>query len=76
VPAAGGLTEREVAARTVVDGPNEWPRPAKRPAIVSLGADLVHFFALMLWVAAGRTWLARRPVPLRAIASGGHSRGR
>jgi len=47
-----GLTDAEVLARRDADGPNELPRPKPPSPLRRLGAQLVHFFALLLWVAA------------------------
>lgn len=53
-----GLGAAEAASRLAADGPNELPVPRARPAILRLAGDLVHAFALMLWVAAGLAWIA------------------
>jgi calcium-translocating P-type ATPase len=54
-PASGelrGLSRREAAERLLRDGPNALPEPPGRSPLRLLGAQLSHFFAVMLWVAA------------------------
>ncbi len=46
-----GLTTEEAARRLNQVGPNRLPPPAPVPVWRKLGVQLVHFFALMLWVA-------------------------
>ncbi|MGE5211516.1 MAG: cation-translocating P-type ATPase, partial [Acidobacteriota bacterium] len=53
-----GLTSADAARRLARDGPNELPAPRQRSLVLLFGAELVHFFALMLWVAALLAWLA------------------
>jgi magnesium-transporting ATPase (P-type) len=56
-----GLTSLEAAARLARDGPNRLP-PPKRPSALRRFADqLLHFFAVMLWVAGGLALLAGLP---------------
>ena len=63
-----GLTEREARARLARDGPNRLP-PPRRPSAVRRFADqLVHFFAVMLWVAAVLAIVAGLPQLGVAIA--------
>jgi magnesium-transporting ATPase (P-type) len=64
-----GLSAAEAAGRLASDGPNELPVPRARPAILRLAADLVHAFALMLWVAATLAWIAGLPALTVAIAA-------
>ena len=56
-----GLTAAEAAARLARVGPNVIPEAKPHPAWRLLVAELVHFFALMLWVAAGLAFAARLP---------------
>ncbi len=56
-----GLSSADAAARLARDGPNRLPPPKRRPAWRRLGHQLTHFFALMLWCAAGLALLARLP---------------
>ena len=53
-----GLATAEAHRRRAEDGPNELPRPRRRPMALRFAAELVHFFALMLWVAAALAWAA------------------
>ena len=43
------------------DGPNRLPAPSRTPAWRSLVAQMVHFFALMLWVAGVLAFVAGMP---------------
>jgi magnesium-transporting ATPase (P-type) len=56
-----GLSWSEAQARLARDGPNRLPTPPGVPLWRRLGAQFVHFFAVMLWVAAGLAWLAGLP---------------
>ena len=58
---ARGLTGAQAAERLARDGPNELPRVRRRSPVRKLLAQLTHFFALMLWVAAGLAWFAQLP---------------
>ena len=56
-----GLSRDEVEARLAQNGPNELPR-AHGPGLVrQLFDQLFHFFALMLWGAAGLAFVGRMP---------------
>ncbi len=56
-----GLSPDEAAARLVRAGPNELPK-ARGPGLARQLLDqLVHFFALMLWVAAGLAFVGGMP---------------
>jgi len=59
--AAAGLSDGEASARLRRDGPNRLPQPTRTPAWRSLVAQMVHFFALMLWVAGAMAFLAKMP---------------
>jgi magnesium-transporting ATPase (P-type) len=48
-----GLTSTEAAARLRVDGRNVLPSAAPVPAWRQLAGQLTHFFAVLLWAAAG-----------------------
>ncbi len=48
-----GLTSAQAAANLRQFGPNLIPRPKPKPAWMRLGNQLVHFFAVMLWIAGG-----------------------
>lgn len=60
-PSGAGLTRAQVAARLAADGPNRLPPPAHQPAWRRLVAEMVHFFALMLWVAGVLAFVAGMP---------------
>lgn len=58
---AEGLSGDEAAARLARTGPNELPKE-RGPGLVRHFLDqLVHFFALMLWVAAGLAFIGGMP---------------
>jgi magnesium-transporting ATPase (P-type) len=65
---ATGLTSVEAAARLAADGRNELPAPRRPSAARRLVHQLVHFFALMLWVASGLAFVADLPQLGVAIA--------
>jgi magnesium-transporting ATPase (P-type) len=58
-----GLTPAEAAHRLDRDGPNALPAVGRVSAWRVLASQFLHFFALMLWVAAGLAllgyWLVR-----------------
>lgn len=58
---AAGLSTQEAARRYSRDGPNELPVTKPPPAWKSLLAQMVHFFALMLWVAGALAFVAGMP---------------
>lgn len=55
------LTDAEAAARLAVDGPNVLPAPRPPSSVGRLLRQMVHFFALMLWVAAALAFVAGLP---------------
>jgi len=56
-----GLSVEDAAARLESTGPNELPTP-HGPSLPSQFAEqLIHFFALMLWVAAGLAFVGGMP---------------
>jgi magnesium-transporting ATPase (P-type) len=63
-----GLTAAEAAARLRRDGRNVLPSGHGPSALRQLLAQLTHFFAVMLWIAAGLAWLAGLPQLAVAIA--------
>ncbi|HEX4902337.1 MAG TPA: cation-transporting P-type ATPase, partial [Acidimicrobiales bacterium] len=65
---AGGLSSSEAARRLVADGRNSLPPPRRASAARRLLAELTHFFALMLWVAAALSIVAGMPELGAAIA--------
>ena len=56
-----GLTSAQASARLQRDGPNLLPRPRRASPWARLARELVHFFALMLWVAAALAFIGRLP---------------
>lgn len=56
-----GLSQLQAAERLRVDGPNLLPRARTVPAWRKLLLQMVHFFALLLWVAGGLAMLAGMP---------------
>ncbi|HET6949943.1 MAG TPA: cation-transporting P-type ATPase, partial [Acidimicrobiales bacterium] len=59
--ARSGLTSAVAAELLARDGPNELP-PPRRPSYVRRFVDqLLHFFAVMLWVASGLAFVADLP---------------
>lgn len=69
IPAPDGLGTREVEALRERFGPNGIPRERARPCWVRLGAELTHFFALMLWAASLLAFIAGMPELGWAIAA-------
>jgi magnesium-transporting ATPase (P-type) len=64
-----GLSPAEARRRLAADGPNRLPAPAPHPWWRALAAQMVHFFALMLWAAAVLAWIGGLPVLAVAIAA-------
>ena len=56
-----GLTGAEVERRRSLDGPNLLPEPRRPSAGRRFLAELVHFFALLLWLAAGLAFVGGLP---------------
>ena len=56
-----GLSPDEAAARLVRAGPNQLPKPRGPGLVRQLLDQLLHFFALMLWVAAGLAFVGGMP---------------
>jgi calcium-translocating P-type ATPase len=67
-PERRGLSSAEAAERRARNGPNELPRPRRVTLWRRLGAQLVHFFAFMLWCASGLAFVAGLPALGIAIA--------
>ena len=58
---AGGLSHQEAAARLTQAGPNRLPQ-AHGPSLPrQFAAQLLHFFALLLWVAAVLAFVGQMP---------------
>jgi calcium-translocating P-type ATPase len=60
-PPPGGLTSGQVSARLGQFGPNILPSKRTVPVWRHILAQLVHFFAIMLWIAGGLAILAGMP---------------
>ena len=56
-----GLSVEDAAARLESAGPNELPTPHGPSLPRQLAEQLIHFFALMLWVAAGLAFVGGMP---------------
>ncbi len=56
-----GLSAAEAAARLAIDGPNVLPLPPRPPMWSQLAAQMVHFFALLFWVAGALAFVAGLP---------------
>ena len=56
-----GLTDAEAAKRLEQVGPNRFPKPRGPTLGRRLVEQLVHFFALMLWIAAGLAFVGGLP---------------
>ncbi|TQJ51412.1 P-type E1-E2 ATPase [Phycicoccus sp. SLBN-51] len=69
VATATGLSSAEAAARRADHGPNRLPEPRRPSAVRRLLGELTHFFAVMLWVAAGLAFIAGLPQLGVAIAA-------
>ncbi|WP_235347236.1 cation-translocating P-type ATPase [Arthrobacter sp. SPG23] len=61
LPQAAGLSSEEAAFRLRQIGPNRLPEGHTVPRWRKLLAELTHFFAIMLWVAAGLAYVAGMP---------------
>lgn len=62
-----GLTSVEAARRLAQEGPNVLPVGRRVPTAALLLREMVHFFALLLWAAAGLALLAGMPQLALAI---------
>ena len=62
-PVAGGrgLCAADAAARLALDGPNVLPSPRPPAPWRQLAAQMIHFFALMLWAAGVLAFIAGMP---------------
>ena len=56
-----GLSTVEAAARLAIDGPNVLPLPPRPPVWRQLAAQMVHFFAILFWVAGALAFVAGLP---------------
>jgi magnesium-transporting ATPase (P-type) len=67
VPQLRGISSQEAAGRLRRDGPNVLPRPPSASPFRLLIAQMTHFFAVLLWVAAALAFLAGMPALAVAI---------
>ncbi|MEO6087042.1 MAG: cation-transporting P-type ATPase [Umezawaea sp.] len=56
-----GLSGAEAAGRLRRDGPNSLPTTKRTHPLVLLAKQLVHIFAVMLWIAAVLAYIAGMP---------------
>ncbi len=56
-----GLSAVDAAARLAIDGPNVLPLPPRPAMWRQLAAQMVHFFALLFWVAGALAFVAGLP---------------
>jgi len=61
ITARRGLTDAEAAKRLQQVGPNRFPKPQGPTLGRRLIEQLIHFFALMLWIAAGLAFVGGLP---------------
>ena len=67
--AGSGLSDEEARERLARDGPNEIAVAKPPSAVRQLVAQMVHFFALLLWAAAGMSLVAGMPQLAVAIVA-------
>ncbi|HEX8987563.1 MAG TPA: cation-transporting P-type ATPase [Rhodocyclaceae bacterium] len=65
---SGGLSDAEAARRLVEFGANRIEAVAAEPLWLALGREFTHFFALLLWLAAGLAFYAERFGPGTGMA--------
>src|SRR5665213_916564 len=58
---SSGISTPEAASRLATDGPNQLPQARRAPLWKKFASQLVHFFALMLWVAGILSFVAGMP---------------
>lgn len=64
----GGLTSAEAARRQVEFGFDRVESIAHEPFWLKFGREFTHFFALILWIAAGLAFFAERREPGQGMA--------
>jgi calcium-translocating P-type ATPase len=64
-----GLSAAEAARRLAEYGPNRVPRVARVPAFLRFLREFTHFFALILWLAAGLAFVADALQPGEGMAA-------
>lgn len=63
-----GLSGAQVAESRAAHGVNRLPAPPRAHPVLQLARQMLHLFALMLWVASALAWLAGLPALAVAIA--------
>ena len=63
-----GLTSAEAARRLAEYGPNQIRRAARKPALVRLVREFFRFFSVILWIAAGLSFVAEWADPGEGMA--------
>ena len=58
---AAGLSQAEAERRLARFGPNRLPQPRRRPLLLRLADQMLHFMALLLWLAGGLAFAAGTP---------------
>jgi magnesium-transporting ATPase (P-type) len=58
-----GLASSEAARRAAEYGPNRIEEARREPAWLRVARQFTHFFAIILWIAAGLVFLCRDPLP-------------
>ena len=61
MPTLDGLSSAEAAVRREREGPNRVPVPKRKGAWRLLAGEMVHFFALLFWVAGALAFVAGLP---------------
>lgn len=64
-----GLTREEAHRRLSEFGPNSISKPWRKPLLVRLLAEFTHFFAVILWFAAGLAFMAELRAPGEGMAT-------
>ena len=65
---ASGLSSSEIARRLAEYGPNKIERIARTPVALRLLREFVHFFSVILWIAAGLAFVAEWSAPGQGMA--------
>lgn len=56
-----GLSSEDVRLRIARDGPNRLPESERHPVWRRFGKELIHFYALLFWIAGSLAFIARMP---------------
>ncbi|BBI98542.1 ATPase [Ferrigenium kumadai] len=70
---ADGLTQAEAKRRLARYGPNRIEKIAEQPLVIRLLKEFTHFFALILWLAAGLAFFAEWREPGQGMATLGYA---